>query len=186
MMKRIGYCTFETSLGVCGIAWAEAADAALPPAVTHFQLPEATAAHTEARLVRTCGASGPAAPPPPIAALIRRVGRHLQGEAQDFTDVALALDGVGPFARRVYAAARRIPPGQTRTYGELARAVGRPAAARAVGQALGRNPIALLVPCHRVVAASGRPGGFSAHGGWATKARLLALEGARVPPRETA
>jgi len=95
------------------------------------------------------------------------------------------LGGVGPFAQQVYEAARRIPAGQTATYGELAKAVDRPGAARGVGQALGKNPIPLIIPCHRVLAAGGKPGGFSAHGGQATKIRMLAIEGAAVGPLPT-
>src|SRR6266852_150608 len=92
-----------------------------------------------------------------------------------------AVEGADRFARQVYEAAREIQAGETRTYGELAKALGQPAAARDVGQALARNPIALIIPCHRVVAAGGKPGGFSAHGGRATKARMLAIEGATKP-----
>jgi methylated-DNA-[protein]-cysteine S-methyltransferase len=85
---------------------------------------------------------------------------------------------VPAFHRAVYAVARAIPPGETLTYGEVARRLGDPGSARAVGQALGRNPFAIIVPCHRVVAAGGATGGFSAHGGAATKRRILAIEGA--------
>src|SRR5207237_8117768 len=85
-------------------------------------------------------------------------------------------------ARQGSEAAREIPAGQTRTYGEIARALGQPREAQAVGQALGKNPIALIIPCHRVVAAGGKSGGFSAHGGRATKARILAVEGAPTAP----
>jgi O-6-methylguanine DNA methyltransferase len=176
-MKQLAYCLFETPLGSCGIAWGEPEDSCTPPAVTFFQLPEATPKRTEARIARNAGARTASTPPPRIAEVIQKVCRHLRGDIQDFRDVAVDLDGAGPFARRVYEAARLIPAGQTTTYGELARAVSRPAAARAVGQALGRNPIALIIPCHRVLAAGGKPGGFSAHGGRATKARLLAVEG---------
>src|SRR5262245_53829497 len=179
-MKQVAYHLFETQLGPCGIAWSEGRDSCTPPAVTLLQLPEATAERTEARIARDSGGQKSGTPPPPIAEVIRRVSKHLRGEAQDFQDVPLDLDGVGPFARQVYEAARKIPTGQTRTYGELAKAVGRPAAARAVGQALGRNPIGLIIPCHRVVAAGGKPGGFSAHGGRATKARMLVIEGAHA------
>ena len=84
-------------------------------------------------------------------------------------------------ARRVYEVARTIPPGATLTYGEIAARLELPGAARDVGQALGRNPFPLVVPCHRVVAAGGRLGGFSARGGAATKRRLLAIEGAIAP-----
>jgi methylated-DNA-[protein]-cysteine S-methyltransferase len=90
------------------------------------------------------------------------------------------LEGVGPFARKVYDAAREIPIGKTSTYGELAKKLGQPKAVRAVGRALARNPIPLIIPCHRILAADGKPGGFSAHGGAVTKLKLLALEGLPV------
>ena len=106
--------------------------------------------------------------------------QHLKGDLQDFRDIPVDLDGVGPFVRKVCEAAREIPVGQTVTYADLARALGQPGAARAVGRALGRNPIPLIIPCHRVLAAHGKPGGFSAHGGRVTKAKLLAIEGAVV------
>jgi O-6-methylguanine DNA methyltransferase len=179
-MKRAAYCLFETPLGTCAIAWSYAENSATSPAVTYLQLPEATAKLTESRIARCTRESHASVPPPPIAVLIDRVCKHLEGDIQDFRDVPLDLEGAGSFARRVYEAARQIPTGQTRSYGELARAVGRPAAARAVGQALGKNPVALIIPCHRVLAAGGKPGGFSAHGGRATKARMLAVEGATL------
>jgi methylated-DNA-[protein]-cysteine S-methyltransferase len=181
-MKQAAYSLFETPLGWCGIAWSEGGNSIGPPAVTFFQLPEATANITESRIAKTSGACQASAPPPQIAKVIQRICRHFQGEVQDFRDVTLDLDGVGPFAQKVYAAAREIPPGQTRTYGELAKSLHRPRAARAVGQALRKNPIALLIPCHRVVAAGGKPGGFSAHGGRATKAKMLEVEGVSCGP----
>jgi methylated-DNA-[protein]-cysteine S-methyltransferase len=177
-MKQVAYCLFETPLGWCGIAWREGDGA--PPAVTLLQLPEATRKMTESTMARRCGAGKASVAPPEIAAVIKKVGEHLQGEVRDFLDIELDLDGAGSFARRVYEAARKVPPGQTTTYGELARALNRPKAARAVGQALGRNPVAIIIPCHRVLAAGGKPGGFSAHGGRATKARLLDIEGATL------
>jgi methylated-DNA-[protein]-cysteine S-methyltransferase len=108
------------------------------------------------------------------------VRKHLEGGHQDFRDILVDLDGVGPFVRKVCEAARNITVGQTVTYAELANALGQPTAARAVGQALGKNPIPLIIPCHRVLAAHGKPGGFSAFGGRVTKAKLLAIEGAVV------
>jgi len=190
-MKQIAYCLFETPLGSCGIAWTESGDTRANnltgPAVIRFQLPEATAKATESRIASHSGARGPSAPPPRIAEVIHKVRKHLEGEVQDLRKIPLDLDGVGSFARKVYEAARKIPVGETMTYGQLAKALGRPKAARAVGQALGRNPIALIVPCHRVQAAGGKPGGFSAHGGRTTKARMLAMEGVALetnPSRE--
>lgn len=179
-MKYIAYCMFETPLGPCGIAWRKRGDQS---AVALFQLPEATPEMTEARIAQGSGAREATTPPPEIGEVINRVRKHLRGEIQDFRDAAVDLDGAGLFVRRVYEATREIPAGQTRTYGELSNALGRPAAARAVGQALARNPIPLIIPCHRVLAAGGRPGGFSAHGGRATKATLLAIEGASLSGR---
>ncbi len=121
--------------------------------------------------------------------VVHQVQDHLAGTLQDFSNVPLDIEGITPFYRAVYDAARNIPSGKTVTYGELAKIVGRPAAARAVGQALSKNPILLIVPCHRIVGAAGGAVGFSAPGGVQTKARMLALEGARVPrvsPRKEA
>lgn len=154
-MKRVAYCLFETPLGSCGIAWSQSVSSRTSPAVTLLQVPEATREMTESRIARNVGARKSSAPPPRIGQVIERVRRHLQGYLQDFRDVTLALDGAGPFARLVYQAARQIPTGQTRTYGELATALCRPTAARAVGQALASNPIGLVIPCHRVLAAGG-------------------------------
>lgn len=121
------------------------------------------------------------APPPPwIEAVIARIQRLLEGGSDDLCDVPLDMAGVAPFSRRVYEAARRIAPGQTLSYGQLATLLGESGAARAVGQALGHNPFAPIVPCHRVLAAGKRPGGFSAGGGVATKLRMLQLEGAEL------
>lgn len=179
-MKRTAYCLFETPLGTCGIAWREPAGSGSEPVVTAVQLPEATAQATESRLARKCGSSRPSAPPRHIAEVIEKIRRHLQGEVQDFRGIPVDLDSVDPFARQVYEAAREIPAGQTRTYGEIAKALRQPAAAQEVGQALSKNPMPIIVPCHRVSAANGKLGGFSARGGPATKAKLLALEGAPV------
>ncbi len=179
-MEPTAYCLFETALGACGIAWREASDSGSPPAVVLVQLPEATPRATESRIARKSGSSQPSVPPQGIAEIIGKIRRHLQGEVQDFRSIAVAMDGVTPFAQRVYQAAREIPAGETRTYGEVAKAVGQPKAAQEVGQAMAKNPVPIIVPCHRVAAAGGKPGGFSAHGGRATKFKLLALEGAPV------
>jgi O-6-methylguanine DNA methyltransferase len=179
-MKKAAYCLFETPIGACGIAWHQAADSNSQAAVTHVQLPEATPQATESRIAGKSGASQPGAPPQEIAEVIEKIRKHLQGEVQDFRNVGLDLQNVGPFFREIYEATRKIPAGQTRTYGEIAKAVGQPAAAQEVGQAMAKNPVPIIVPCHRVAAAGGKLGGFSAPGGLATKAKLLAIEGARV------
>ena len=179
-MKPASYCLFETPLGACGIAWREPADSGSGPILTAVQLPEDTPKRTESRIARKAGSAKPSAPPPEIAKIIEKIRRHLQGEMQDFRGIAVDLSGVEAFAREVYGAAREIPAGQTRTYGEIAKSLGQPSAAQEVGQALSQNPIPIIVPCHRVSAANGKLGGFSAPGGRATKLKLLALEGAPV------
>ena len=179
-MKNAAYCLFETPIGACGIAWRETADSGSQAVITHVQLPEATPQATESRIARKAASNRASAPPPEIAATIEKIRKHLQGEVQDFRAVALDLENVAPFFRQIYEATREIPPGQTRTYGQVAKAVGQPAAAQEVGQAMAKNPVPILVPCHRVSAAGGKLGGFSAPGGPATKAKLLALEGASV------
>jgi len=179
-MEQAAYCLFETPLGACGIAWKAREASRIPPVVTFFQLPEATKRLTDARIAGSSGGRKARVPPPHIARIIKRVQKHLRGDAQDFLDIAVDLDPMGPFARQVYEAVRKIPPGRTTSYGELATEMHRPTAARAVGQALGRNSIPLIIPCHRVLARDRKPGGFSAHGGVETKAKLLELEGAAI------
>jgi len=180
-MKQAAYCLFETPIGTCGLAWVEIGASRKTPRVAFLQLPEATPKATEQRIARKSGGHRADVPPSAIAEVIEKIGKHLRGELQDFRDVPLDVGEVGAFVRQVYEAALRIPAGETSTYGELARAIGRPTEARAVGQALARNPIPIIIPCHRVLAAGGRFGGFSAHGARVTKARLLAIEGAKVP-----
>ncbi len=172
------FAVFETAIGACGIAWSVPGPGPDLPVVVGFQLPEANRQRTEARIARRAGSPYPIEPPPTIAALITRVQRHLKGAVQDFRDVPVDLSDLAPFARQVYEAIRQIPPSRTVTYGELAATLHQPTAAQAVGRALGRNPIPLIIPCHRVLAARGRTGGFSAHGGSTAKVRLLAIEGA--------
>jgi methylated-DNA-[protein]-cysteine S-methyltransferase len=170
-MAEIGFRLFDTPIGACGIAWGGRG-------VVGVQLPEGAADATRARLVRRFPEAREEAPPPGVRRAIHGIAALLRGEPRDLGDVALDMEGVPPFQRRVYEAARAIPPGETLSYGEIAARLGAPGAARAVGQALGRNPFAILVPCHRVLAAGGRSGGFSAKGGVGTKLSMLALEGA--------
>jgi len=179
-MKQAAYCLFETPLGACGIAWKEEETSRIPPVVTFFLLPEATRSLTETRIAGSSGGRKARVPPPRIAGIIKKVQKHLHGDAQDFRDVVVDLGGSGPFARQVYGAARNIPAGRTMTYGELAANMNRPTASRAVGQALRRNSILLIIPCHRVVASGNDLRGFSAHGGVETKARMLEIEGATI------
>jgi len=169
---RGGYALFDSPIGRFGLAWSDAG-------IVRVQLPEATPAATAARLDAD-GRRFEAPPPPAIRRVAQRLQRHLAGKVQDLSDVPLDTSALAPFRQQVYAAARAVPAGRTATYGELARAIDTPAAARAIGRALGVNPFPIVVPCHRVLAANGRPGGFSAFGGLDTKERLLALEGVRL------
>lgn len=170
-----GYCLFDTAHGRAGVAWSERG-------LTVVQFPEATEALTVERLhAQSPGPLLSAEPPPPVAEAIEKLRRHLDHGHEDLTDIRLDLRAVPPFYQRVYAEARRVGPGRMISYGDLARALGSPAASRAVGQAMARNRFALVVPCHRVLGAGGAGGGFSAHGGARFKARLLAREGALLP-----
>lgn len=161
---------FDTALGRCGIAWNERG-------VTRIMLPEASDAATRERLTRGAPGATEAPPPPAIAAAIALIVQHVRGEPAALDTIVLDLDGVPAFHRQAYEAARQIPSGHTVSYGALAQSLGNPGAARAIGQAMGKNPFPIVVPCHRVLAAHRATGGFSAHGGVETKAKLLAAEG---------
>jgi methylated-DNA-[protein]-cysteine S-methyltransferase len=172
-MNAAGFCLFDTPIGPCAIAWRG-------QAVVGVLLPEEEgAARTRARMQRDFPALAEMAPPPWVEAVTLRIRRLLEGKRDDLCDVALDMAAVPPFHQRVYAVARAIAPGRTLTYGEVAARLGEPGAARAVGQALGHNPFAPIVPCHRVLAAGQRSGGFSAGGGVATKLKMLEIEKAR-------
>jgi methylated-DNA-[protein]-cysteine S-methyltransferase len=169
------YRLFDTAIGPCGVAWS-------PHGVIRLQLPEADRRATERRLAANAAPTSQAAPAE-INQLIANVQGYMTGCRVDFAAVAIDLTDLEPFELKVYEAARLIPWGQTVSYGELARQTGSPGAARAVGQALSRNPVPIIIPCHRVLAKGHRAGGFSAHGGTFTKERLLALEGVHVNAR---
>jgi methylated-DNA-[protein]-cysteine S-methyltransferase len=170
-MATQGFSLFQTSIGRCGIAWNERGVACL-------QLPERDTAATQARLLQRLDPSAEhdTAPPPTIQEAITGICELLQGQPRDLHSIELDMRDLPEFARRVYRAARLILPGHTQSYGELARRIGAPGAARAVGHALGQNPYAIIVPCHRVLAANGGIGGFSARGGARTKWRMLEIE----------
>jgi methylated-DNA-[protein]-cysteine S-methyltransferase len=163
---------FPTAIGTCALVWRG-------DAIIGAALPEASEATARAMLGRRFPDAREAEPPAFVADAVDRVRRLLAGDAPDLSGIPLDLSAADAFERRVYDAACAIPRGEVRTYGEVAAALGAPGAARAVGAALGRNPIPILVPCHRVLAAQGKGGGFSAPGGTATKFRMLAIEGAR-------
>ena len=178
MGRAVGCCLFDTAIGRCGIAWTASGQ------VQAVQLPEADDERTLARMRRRCGDDAvPSAAPPSITAVIARLRQVLEGGRDAMADVPLDFEGVPPFHRRVYEAARAIAPGCVKTYGELARELGDPGASRAVGQALGHNPFAPLVPCHRILAAAGASGGFSAQGGTRTKLKMLEVERAVLGPQ---
>ena len=170
MSTPIGITLFDTELGRCAIAWSDVGvlGVGLPEARPTETLGRMQRQHTEATVVET--------PPPHIAAAIAAIRALLEEGRADLSTIALDMERVPEFERRVYAVARTIPAGQTLAYGEIAARLGEPGAARAVGAALGRNPFPLLIPCHRVLAANGKIGGFSASGGVVTKLKLLAFE----------
>ena len=171
MMSTTGYSLFETAIGSCGIAWGAAG-------ITGVQLPAIPPSQTYTYLARRFPDAQNTTPPAPVQHAIDGIIALLRGEAADLSAIELDLTDVPDFQRRIYAIARAIPPGATLTYGEIAAKLGEPGAARAVGQAMGSNPYPIIMPCHRVLAAGGDTGGFSAPGGVATKLQLLAIEGA--------
>lgn len=174
---------FDTAFGRCALAWSE-------HSLTAVRLPDHSDALTRANLLArqpgaiecdadaavAADAADAAALPRFVANALRSIRSHLAGQPNDLRNLPLDFSGIGPFEQRVYLAARALGPGQTCTYGELAHALGEPTALRAVAQALGHNPWPLVIPCHRVLAAGGRLGGFSAPGGSETKRRLLVLD----------
>jgi methylated-DNA-[protein]-cysteine S-methyltransferase len=168
MLKDAEVTLFATPLGTCAIAWADAG-------IVGVELP-ADDRSVRARLQRRMPAAIEASPTPAIQHAIDGVVALLEGEPRDLTDVEVDMSIVQPFDRRVLEAARTIPPGETLTYGQLAARIGHPTAAREVGAALGRNPFPIIVPCHRILAANGKSGGFSGTGGVATKLKLLGIE----------
>ena len=172
-MTATGFTLFDTAIGRCGIAWGERG-------IVGVHLPGSSDRQTRERIRRRAPDRPRRRPPADVQRAIDGIVALIAGQPRDLSSVALDLDGVPEFHRRVYEVARTIPPGETLTYGEIARRLGDPLQARAVGQALARNPFAIVVPCHRVLAAGGRTGGFSAPGGTGTKLRLLEIEGARA------
>lgn len=177
-MPGKGLAVFSTAIGSCGIAWG-------PSGVTGVQLPARTAQATREGLQRRHPDAVEAPPPPDIQQAINAIVALLQGEARDLSGIALDMADIPPFRQRLYAALRGIPAGATLSYGELAARLGDGCTARDVGEAMGQNPFPIIVPCHRVLAAGGKVGGFSAPGGVATKLRMLQIEGARVDEAPT-
>ena len=204
MPPATGWTLFDTALGTCAIAWGPRgilavqlpeADVATtqarlwrsvqplgklqPQSQSQSQSQLQSQSQSQSQSQKSQQLPPQARPPPAVAEAVHAITELLAGRPHDFSRVVLDMGGATPFQQRVYALALRIPAGQTQSYGQLAEALGGRHLARAVGQALGRNPFAPIVPCHRVLAAHGRAGGFSAHGGSATKLRMLATEGWR-------
>jgi methylated-DNA-[protein]-cysteine S-methyltransferase len=169
-----GYTLFDTELGRCGISWGTRG-------IVAVELPGSSDDSTRRRLRRSAPGATELEPPADVAHAIGAITRLLAGEPEDLSSVALDMDDLPEFHHRVYDVARTIPAGETRSYGDIAGALGEPGAAQAVGKALGRNPFPIIVPCHRVLAANGALHGFSAPGGLETKRRMLELEGAMPP-----
>jgi methylated-DNA-[protein]-cysteine S-methyltransferase len=170
---ELRYTLFATAIGPVGLVWHD-------DGLVGVQLPEAGVAETRRRLTRRFPGAVAQEPPSDAAILdaIAAITALLADGDGDLSAIPVDLTRVPAFNRRVYDLVREIPPGATRTYGEVAAELGEPDAAQAVGQAMGHNPVPIVVPCHRVVAAGGRLGGFSARGGNATKRRMLEIEGA--------
>lgn len=172
-MPDVQFTLFDTAIGRCGVVWAA-------HGIVAVQLPQPDDAQTLIRIRQRHPAIAEAPPPAAVQAAIDGMVTLLAGTPADLTAVALDLAEVSAFNRNVYAIARTIPPGRTLTYGDIARKLGGVELSREVGQALGQNPCLIVVPCHRVLAAGDKPGGFSANGGVVTKLKLLAIEGAYV------
>lgn len=170
----LGFTVFDTAIGACALVWGDSG-------IVGAFLPERDAGALRARVVKKFPDSAETQPTAAVAETVAGVIALMAGEKRDLSDAPLDLSGTPPFHQRVYALARTIPPGETMTYGEIAKALGAgPEAARAVGEAMGRNPCPILMPCHRVLGAGGKPGGFSAPGGVETKLKMLQIEGAKV------
>jgi methylated-DNA-[protein]-cysteine S-methyltransferase len=168
---RPGFTLLPTAIGSCAVAWRG-------DVVLALALPEGDPAATARRVRRVVPEVVEAEPPPEVRAVLDRVVALLDGAPEDLSDVAVAVRHESDFARRVHEVVRSIPPGETLTYGQVAERAGEPGGAQAVGRAMGSNPVPIIVPCHRVVGAGGRPVGFSGPGGVATKQRILRIEGA--------
>jgi methylated-DNA-[protein]-cysteine S-methyltransferase len=164
---------FDTPIGICGIEWG-------PRGINGVQLPMGSADKTRSRIRQRHGEIAESEPTAEVQGAIGAILELLSGKPNDLADIALDLAAVPEFNRGVYEIARTIPPGKTMTYGDIAKQLGGVELSRDVGQALGRNPCPIVVPCHRVLAAGNKPGGFSANGGVVTKLKILAIEGAAV------
>lgn len=184
-MSQSFFHLFDTPVGRCGVAWG-------PDGLLAVRLPATEGADLASRLRKAVPGVTPSPPDAMAATAIAGIRDLLDGQPRDLLEIGLDMSATGPFDRAVYAIARSIPPGRTLTYGEVGKRLpleilgGMPphTVPRAVGQSLGRNPWPIIVPCHRVMAAGGGTGGFSAPGGVATKLALLRIEGASLPAEQ--
>jgi methylated-DNA-[protein]-cysteine S-methyltransferase len=172
-MTGQSFAIFDTAIGPCGIVWGERG-------ISGVQLPMSNEEKTRKRILQRNGDIPEAEPTAEVGCAIEAIKELLTGKPNDLKGVVLDLDGVPEFDRGVYDIARTIPPGKTMTYGDIAKKLGGVELSRDVGQALGHNPCPIVVPCHRVLAAGNKPGGFSANGGVVTKLKMLEIEGAVV------
>ena len=177
-MPGRGYTIFDTGIGRCGIAWSGYG-------VVGVQLPEARELETRGRMLRQYPEAREQRPPENIEIAIEGIVALLRGQPSDLTDVMLDMSSVHAFNARVYAFARTIPRGETRTYGEVAAALRASGAAHSVAQAISRNPFMIIVPCHRVLEAGSYTDKISPNGGAISKRRLLSIEGALSPGSKT-
>jgi methylated-DNA-[protein]-cysteine S-methyltransferase len=171
-MPDTNFAIFDTAIGPCGIVWNARG-------LTGVQLPKKHEAATRARVQQRYPSAIEAKPSPLAAQAIEGIVALLRGEPRDLTGIAIDHSRTPAFNAKVYAITRTVPPGRTITYGEIATQLGDKLLARDVGVALGENPCPIVMPCHRVLAANGKPGGFSASGGVVTKLKLLSIEGAQ-------
>jgi methylated-DNA-[protein]-cysteine S-methyltransferase len=172
LVSDLGFALFDTAIGRCAIVWSARG-------IVGVQLPERDERATKSRVMRRFPTAREEPPPAHVARTIEDIVALFRGQRPDLSDAILDSKALPDFHRRVYEIARTIPPGSTMSYGEIAERLGDRALARDVGEALGRNPFPIIVPCHRVMAAGGKMGGFSAPGGVRTKLRMLSIEGAQ-------
>lgn len=168
-----GFALFDTAIGRCGVAWGERG-------LLGVQLPESGDARTRERLLQKAPGARETTPPADVQHACDAMTKLLEGEATDLSFIVLDTDHLPAFNRSVYDISRTIAPGETLTYGDIASRLGDKLLSRAVGKALGENPLPIVIPCHRVLAANGKTGGFSANGGVTTKFRMLTIERARI------
>ena len=170
-MAGRAFAIFDTAIGRCGIVWSNAG-------VVAVQLPEAREIDTRRRIYQVHPGAREQLPPDNTALAIEGIATALNGAAGDLGDIGLDTSGTPGFNRRVYEFARTIPRGETRTYNEIAKALGASGASHSVAQAIGKNPFMIIVPCHRVLEAGNYADRISSYGGVISKRRLLSIEGA--------